>query len=807
MGLVWDQAESQSFQSQLRTNLEAWERALSQWKRRIDELSARLGSGELSSQAYNAVKSLFIDRILPIVTTGQSACYWTRIHLYEYAAAEIPLLDDGGHVNEDYLQTSVDYFSDEIYDMTHAWFFYEFWKVDDPEVVRLQKSLDSMNEKLTDLRTFSASVSGLFSGEISLTASLASAILSINKGTLSANGSYVPSSGDDESWLQMVKDYGNNHQIDPSTDAAKIADWVNGLHGDKVTEVPPELLALMEANEGNPEFAFALAQSIPAAQLTGMLSGLGEHAAELAFDYDPGLDDYYAYENHVLCLFADALSHGASLMTESQLDAFTKDWCSVVSVRGSDPHASMASLLIARGAWPDSFLTQAADAIIAFEPFGVIPPVNIFDPAANPDTGEHDQIGDPLAGIFQSAATFSPKWMLDYFTSGHTVDLDLPGYDYEDGKHADAMTVSVDSKLNDFLNTYDMDGASSYWFGQAAANASLYDYSFQGGTDFAAGLTAIVELSERNKEIYDHLPPWDKYKHQIMAGLGIALFIGTLIAAPYASPAVMTTLLLTDAGVALTDAVLYALDGDWTNAAIAAAFVLVPIGVGAGVKWIRMSRAELELVQAGGRVGDVTQESIQAGLAQTSGSIQTRISEVLNIEIDSTYDIGHVLSSEELETIRRGNYSMAWFDDVSKSAYYDVPEPTLGAPGKPFFVMPVEDGQLIETAYDAARYTGMSPSTYRAAYETPQITGRTGDIYAILFPQNKIPIRQPTVEDASGWEHFLPGGRTAVRLPGENGYLVNPTREYVIPGGTAIPEGSMLVKLGEDGELIVVRRF
>ncbi len=39
------------------------------------------------------------------------------------------------------------------------------------------------------------------------------------------------------------------------------------------------------------------------------------------------------------------------------------------------------------------------------------------------------------------------------------------------------------------------------------------------------------------------------------------------------------------------------------------------------------------------------------------------------------------------------------------------------------------------------------------------------------------------------------------------GYLVNPTREFVVPGGKAVPEGSMLFELGSDGDWIPIRKF
>jgi len=95
----------------------------------------------------------------------------------------------------------------------------------------------------------------------------------------------------------------------------------------------------------------------------------------------------------------------------------------------------------------------------------------------------------------------------------------------------------------------------------------------------------------------------------------------------------------------------------------------------------------------------------------------------------------------------------------------------------------------------------MSPSTRNAYIER-------GDIFGLSFPLEGFEVRPPTIEDADGWEHFLEGGHTAVRLEGPNaGYLMNPTREFVIPGGSVVPPGSMLFKIGSNGEWIPIRKF
>ena len=229
-------------------------------------------------------------------------------------------------------------------------------------------------------------------------------------------------------------------------------------------------------------------------------------------------------------------------------------------------------------------------------------------------------------------------WMLGYFSAGETLSLELQGYDYPDGKHADPASVSVDARLFHIMAKYGLDTASSYWFGQAAANAALYEHVYLGEDEFATQVTGIVEAFQRDQEMYDHLSGWDKYKHEILAGLGVVLLIGTLIAAPYASPEVTALLLATDAGTAVADAALYALDGQWGDAVVSAAFVLVPIGIGAGLKWVRMSRAEFEIVQAGGRVGDVTQDGIRAGFVQSGASIRPRDMALWWTWADARYD-------------------------------------------------------------------------------------------------------------------------------------------------------------------------
>src|SRR5690606_38552387 len=146
-------------------------------------------------------------------------------------------------------------------------------------------------------------------------------------------------------------------------------------------------------------------------------------------------------------------------------------------------------------------------------------------------------------------------------------------------------------------------------------------------------------------------------------------------------------------------------------------------------------------------------------------------------------------------------YGVAFFGE-SNLGYYTREGATIGREGKPFFFMPLEDSAIVKNASDAARYTGRAPSA-----ESAYLQG--GEVYGLSFPLGERRISLPTADDAGGWPHFLEGGRTAIRF-GEGqtaGYLINPTREFVTPGGSPVPSGSVLFKLGPDGEWVTVRKY
>ena len=154
-----------------------------------------------------------------------------------------------------------------------------------------------------------------------------------------------------------------------------------------------------------------------------------------------------------------------------------------------------------------------------------------------------------------------------------------------------------------------------------------------------------------------------------------------------------------------------------------------------------------------------------------------------------------------VEAIGSGRqYGVSWFDKQIADAI--LAKPRLGRPNEPHFFMPLEDSAIVRNAFDANRYSGRSPGTDRAL-----ISGQP--VYGLVFPTEGLALRVPTAADAHGWEHFLEGGKTAVRTSTDatGGYLLNPTRELVTRGGGQMPVGSVLFELGANGEWIPIKKW
>lgn len=143
--------------------------------------------------------------------------------------------------------------------------------------------------------------------------------------------------------------------------------------------------------------------------------------------------------------------------------------------------------------------------------------------------------------------------------------------------------------------------------------------------------------------------------------------------------------------------------------------------------------------------------------------------------------------------------------------YYSGTESRLGSGKGAFFHMPAEDAMQFRTPHDVLRGTGYAPSIEDAVVKHPAPGGP--EVYGIAFLRDGLSPRVPELVDSAGHPHYVEGGHTALRIddvpghPGTGGYLINPTREYVLDGAPPVPDGSLLFQLGPDGTWLPLRRF
>ncbi|MCU1527888.1 MAG: hypothetical protein JWP75_1651 [Frondihabitans sp.] len=130
------------------------------------------------------------------------------------------------------------------------------------------------------------------------------------------------------------------------------------------------------------------------------------------------------------------------------------------------------------------------------------------------------------------------------------------------------------------------------------------------------------------------------------------------------------------------------------------------------------------------------------------------------------------------------------FFGMDQLKYFEKPNALLGRPGDALFMMPESDAGAVTDPLSAAIHSGMAPSALEAF--------KSGhDVYGAVIPVDGLAPRLPTFADANGWQHFLPGGHTAVNVGGE--WMVNTTREFVVDGGVPMPRGTMVFKLLKGG--------
>jgi hypothetical protein len=201
-----------------------WQSGLTIWQQRITDLITAIDDKELTGSAYNTAKTLFQDKIKPLIDASLTVCQSMVNDYALYEMYEAPLLDDGfTHIEEDTLEQGTSNLEREICsDMYHGLVWWNYW---DSNVTALRGQLSSYQEALADLRNFQARTSSLFVETRQMQQLIWQGIESINNGTTTPNGSYTPHAGDAELWLLPLMSYVTAH-VDPAGDNIKLNDAI-----------------------------------------------------------------------------------------------------------------------------------------------------------------------------------------------------------------------------------------------------------------------------------------------------------------------------------------------------------------------------------------------------------------------------------------------------------------------------------------------------------------------------------------------------------------------------------------------------
>jgi len=253
-----------------------------------------------------------------------------------------------------------------------------------------------------------------------------------------------------------------------------------------------------------------------------------------------------------------------------------------------------------------------------------------------------------------------------------------------------------------------------------------------------------------------------------------------------------------------------AADGDWSKFG---GRLVVDVGsmfIGAGeVNAATKTARAASVLGAADDVADLSRLTLAPRALETAPALKAIEAAPVRLELTAGTASANSLDAAALaaKASQPSDYGVAFFGN-SNLKYYTGETATLGRDGGTFFFMPIEDSGVIANAADASRYTGRAPSADLAYVDVANGTAGDGVIYGLSFPLEGKSTRLPTAADAGGWPHFLEGGHTAVRIEGDKGgFLVNPTREFVLPGGDPVPRGSMLFQLGENGSWQPLKMF
>ena len=394
-------------------------------------------------------------------------------------------------------------------------------------------------------------------------------------------------------------------------DAKRAAEWMTG--GDQPLDVPQDLLDLFATHQGDTEFASLLAQRVPPDVLASFLTRIAAQRDLIDTEVSNGLrspSDLTRFDityDQLLDDVGSTWSLAVHQMSDDEVAVFADQFAAAMDAGVSNiAQPLLLSMVVGRGAWPDSFLTTITDTITAHDLgwWEITSGIRVVDPDGGPGTDGPVVVNDPLSGVFRSASVYNPGWIVDYFTAGGTTGVDLPGYSYDDGVTAEAQTVQMSTRLKQLLIDRGLTDESMVWFTQAATMAGLYEMQYEGSATFATSVTMAGEYWDRQATIYGHKSWWDKNKHEVL--MMASMLVGMMTFFIGGAPGwLIAGLAAIDTAIVAWEAVEYFKDGDIKSGLINLGFALFPFavaGVGTGVRamrWIRLSRTEIEALETG----------------------------------------------------------------------------------------------------------------------------------------------------------------------------------------------------------------
>lgn len=609
--MIYDPGESDTIIGALTNNLGVAASITSRISHGCDHLIEKLSTGELEGAAYRAGKGLFAESVVPMVRLAAEAVDGLDADLKLYVGAD-KAVRGYGRLDESYITQQIRLKQNQVtYNSQLLYAYQRYENPDDPLIddacrqvrtamERLENEIERYRIELGALREFNSSVRLLFVSGVEKLDVVVGQLAELGRIIVNDDGSYaVSSSIFSPTWMATV-----NALLAVSRVAELVSGYANmqSLSDEQMRE----LLGLLTANSADRVFSEQLALLVSVDQVGLLLVRLNADRAELVYRVGAGvvqssvLDDFDVRYRGLLDGLAGSLSLAARGMDPDGLAVFTEQFSRVFRAGGGSAVPSVLSMLVGRGSWPDGFLTGVADAIFASgesaDNSWSAPGVVVVDPGAD---GAPGVVGDPLAGVLESAARFSPWWTSGYFSGAGDTALELPGYSYDDGTRAEAKTVSVDARLKDLMIRYGFDQASGHWFGQAAAAGAAWDLQISGSTKFATDVTWMIEYWQRQQVVEGHKSWWDKYKHDVMMGAALVVGVVAMVVMPLDAPLVTAGLVALDAGIAIADAAMYFQEGDNWGALISLGMAVLPFAAGAAIKWIRLSRAEIALIKSG----------------------------------------------------------------------------------------------------------------------------------------------------------------------------------------------------------------